>query len=140
MKLFKAGSRSSELGPAEWFTGTVWLDEILEVEGPSTLRVHNVTFEPAARTAWHSHPIGQVLHVASGTGWVQAEGSAPQLVHPGDTIWILPNEKHWHGAVSDQVFVHLAVQEAAADGMEATWFDHVTDADYQAADSNRSKE
>ena len=130
MDIVKAEVKPSERGPGEWFTGVVWLDEIVSTGHSSSLRVHRVTFEPGARTAWHTHPIGQVLHVLSGIGRVQQAGKAVQTVRPGDTIHIAPDEKHWHGAAPNRVFVHLALQEAEEDGTEATWLNHVSDAEY----------
>lgn len=124
--------RPSEQGSAEWFTGTVWLDELAVTGKPSGLLAHTVTFEPGARTAWHTHPVGQVLHALGGLGWVQKAGEEKRSLQPGDTVLIEPGEKHWHGAASDRLFVHLAVQETATDGSEAEFFEHVTDTEYGA--------
>jgi quercetin dioxygenase-like cupin family protein len=90
-----------------------------------------VTFEPGARTAWHTHPVGQVLHGLSGVGRVQRQSGPIEEIRPGDTVWVSPGEHHWHGAAPDRLFVHLAIQEARADGNEAEWFDHVTNDEYQ---------
>jgi quercetin dioxygenase-like cupin family protein len=131
MRIKRSASHTTELGSKDWFTGTVWLDEIAIGVPPSMLRVHAVTFEPGARTAWHSHPVGQVLHVLSGVGRVQQQSGAVVEIRPGDTVWIDAGERHWHGAAPDRLFVHLAVQEARADGNEAQWFEQVADDEYQ---------
>jgi quercetin dioxygenase-like cupin family protein len=133
MKITRSPERTSETGKASWFTGQVWLDEIGIGERPSNLRVHAVTFSPGARTAWHRHPLGQVLHVLSGVGRVQRAGEPVREIRPGDHVWIAPGERHWHGAAPDRIFVHLAVQEATADGQEADWFEPVSEEDYRAA-------
>jgi quercetin dioxygenase-like cupin family protein len=134
MTLHHAGSRPTQTGPPEWFTGIVYLDEIAETTPPSHLRAHVVTFTPDARTAWHTHPLGQVLHVISGAGRVQLDGEPPQALHPGDTMVVAPGRRHWHGAAPGQTFVHIAMQEAHPDtDEEATWGDHVTDTDYTAS-------
>jgi quercetin dioxygenase-like cupin family protein len=117
-------------GSSDWFTGNVWLDEISEPPKPSRLRVHRVTFAPGSRTAWHSHPVGQILHVTTGIGLVQIKDAPVKEMRPGDTVWIEPNERHWHGAAPNHMFVHIAIQEAVDDGTEATWFEHVTDVEY----------
>ena len=111
--------------------GTVWLDEIGVPELPSRLRVHSVTFEPGARTAWHAHPLGQILHITHGSGRVARGNGEVHEVQAGDTIYIDPHERHWHGAAPDHLMVHLAVQEAAENGDEAAWFEHVRDDEYR---------
>ena len=131
MKIRRSGERATERGSREWFTGTVWLDEIAIGVAPSVLRVHAVTFEPGARTAWHTHPVGQVLHVIAGIGRVQRRSGPVREIRPGDTVWIEPDEWHWHGAAPERIFVHLAIQEARGDGNEAQWFEHVTEEEYQ---------
>ncbi|MBW5422825.1 cupin domain-containing protein [Streptomyces sp. BG9H] len=108
-------------GPAEHFTGTVWLDEIAAPEAPSRLRVFSVHFAPGARTAWHRHPHGQVLYVTEGEGVVQREGGAVEPIRAGDTVWIEPSETHWHGAGPRTFMTHLAVVEADEDGTTADW-------------------
>jgi quercetin dioxygenase-like cupin family protein len=133
MKILTSSARESEIGKGEWFTGDVWLDEIALGEAPSNLRVHCVTFSPTARTAWHAHPLGQILHAQAGVGRVQMAGGPVFLITPGDSVWISPGERHWHGAAPDRVFVHLAVQEATSDGEEASWFEHVTDQEYASS-------
>ncbi|MSU23912.1 MAG: cupin domain-containing protein [Opitutus sp.] len=130
MNITRAGTPVSQRGPAEYFTGTVWLDEVTAAPNNSTVRVARVTFEPGARTAWHTHPHGQVLQITSGVGRVQTAGGAIVEVHPGDTVWFEPGERHWHGAAPGQQMVHLAVQQANAAGSFATWLEHVSDADY----------
>lgn len=132
MKITRSSERASEVGNATWFKGQVWLDEIAVGAKPSNLRVHAVTFSPGARTAWHSHPLGQVLHVLSGVGRVQRAGEQVREIRPGDHVWVSPGERHWHGSAPDRIFVHLAVQEAASDGQEADWFEHVSEDDYVA--------
>jgi quercetin dioxygenase-like cupin family protein len=138
MKVFRSAERKTELGKKDWFTGEVWLDEIVIGEPPSNLRVHAVTFAPGARTSWHTHPLGQALHVLSGVGLVQVAGETAREIRPGDHVWIAPGEHHWHGAAPDRIFVHLAVQEATPDGDEAAWFKHVTDEEYAAVGDMRS--
>ena len=132
VRKFEAEQHTVRRGPDEWFTGAAWLEELGPAEAPSRLHAYRVTFEPGARTAWHSHPVGQLLHVVSGIGRVQRRGEAPIAIRPGDSIWIAPDEVHWHGAAQDHPMVHLALQEADEAGNTARWFDHVTEADYQA--------
>jgi quercetin dioxygenase-like cupin family protein len=117
-------------GPPEWFTGPVWIEEIAEAPEPSRIRAHRVHFAPGARTAWHRHPVGQVLHVTGGVGWVQRGGGQITEVHPGDTVHVEPGELHWHGASPESFMTHLAIQESASDGTTADWFEHVTDEEY----------
>jgi quercetin dioxygenase-like cupin family protein len=130
--IVKAEDRASAQASPNWFTGPVWVDEIGSADQTSNVHILRVTFDPGSRTAWHSHPLGQTLHVLSGVGLVQLEGEAKQTLRPGDTVFIAPGERHWHGAASDRLFVHLAVQRVTDDGNEVTWFEHVTDAQYQA--------
>jgi quercetin dioxygenase-like cupin family protein len=133
MNIIRDAKRASEPGRSDWFTGIVWLDEIAVGTPPSHLRVHAVTFEPGARTAWHTHPLGQILRVLSGIGRVQLANEPVRELHAGDTVFIAPGERHWHGAAPDRVFTHIAVQEATASGDEATWFEHVSEQDYRTA-------
>lgn len=119
-------------GPAQCFTGTVWLDEIAAPPAPSRLRMFSVHFAPGARTAWHRHPHGQVLHVTEGAGLVQREGGPVEEIRAGDTVWIAPGQLHWHGAAPRTFMTHLAVVEAAADGTTAEWAEHVDDSVYPA--------
>ncbi|HEV2677750.1 MAG TPA: cupin domain-containing protein [Aliidongia sp.] len=132
MKL-EADAHTIRRGPAEWFTGTVWMEPIGQAEAPSRLHAYRVTFEPGARTAWHTHPVGQMLHVLSGIGRVQRQGEAPIEIRPGDSVWIAPGEVHWHGAAPGHAMVHLALQEADDEGNTAAWLTHVSDADYRQA-------
>jgi len=121
----------TKAGPADWFTGQVWLDEIAADESPSRLRALSVHFTPGARTAWHSHPVGQVLHVTEGTGRVQSKGGAITEIRAGDTVHAEPGEVHWHGAAPHSFMTHLALQEAGPDGATTDWLEHVTDAEFQ---------
>jgi quercetin dioxygenase-like cupin family protein len=126
----KSGAKPNRRGPAEWFTGAVWIDDIAPPVAPSRVHILNVFFEPGARTAWHSHPLGQVLHIVSGLGRVQKSGEPPLEVRPGDTVFIAPGERHWHGSAPGQAMLHLAVQRATDAGEEVTWFEHVSEAEY----------
>ena len=129
MDLHLAGSRASRRAPKEYFTGTVWQDPIIVAAAPARLVVNRVSFEPGARTNWHSHPFGQTLYVVAGLGLVQKEGEAIRQIRPGDVVWIPPGEKHWHGGSPTNGMTHLAMQEAL-DGNTATWMEPVTDAQY----------
>ncbi|WP_263384745.1 (R)-mandelonitrile lyase [Granulicella arctica] len=130
MKILFEGIRGCRKGPEQWFTGTVWIDEVVAGNAPSRLKVNRVMFEPAARTAWHTHPVGQALHVVSGVGLVQKKGEAIQVIRSGDSVWIEANELHWHGAVPGRTFVHLAMQEMDERGVDVVWLDHVTEEEY----------
>jgi quercetin dioxygenase-like cupin family protein len=132
MDIHPCGSAQSRRMPADWFTGTVWQAPIIEAPDPARLRATFVTFEPSARTAWHTDPLGQTLHVLSGVGRVQSWGGPIREVRAGDTVWFAPGEKHWHGAAPQVAMVHLAMQEAL-DGKHVEWLEHVTDAEYGAA-------
>ncbi|MEZ5789119.1 MAG: cupin domain-containing protein [Xanthobacteraceae bacterium] len=131
MEIRPCGSVASKQMPSDWFTGTVWQDPIIEAPEPARLRAVWVRFEPKARTAWHTHPLGQTLVIASGLGRVQTAGGPVREVRPGDVIWFAPGEKHWHGAGPDTAMEHLAMQEAL-DGRAVDWLEHVTDAEYSA--------
>ena len=133
MKIVKSGERGCRKGPGEWFTGDVWVDGIVEAAAPSRLQAARVTFSPGARTAWHTHPVVQVLEVVSGLGWVQLEGQAAQAIHPGDVVVIGAGENHWHGAQAGRTMVHLAMQQADDAGSTVAWGAKVTDAEYGAA-------
>ncbi len=133
MKITRAGSGASKRGPADYFTGEVWIDELTAAPYASDVRVVMVTFAPGARTAWHTHPNGQLLRIASGTGRVQKAGEDIVEVHPGDVIWFDPGERHWHGAAPDRVMVHLAVQRADEAGKTAIWLEKVSDSEYLGA-------
>ncbi|QUJ75489.1 cupin domain-containing protein [Sulfitobacter albidus] len=125
-----AGSRPSTTGPAAYFTGAVRLDPLISTPAPARLRGLSVTFEPGARTAWHTHPLGQTLIVTAGVGRVQRAGGEIQTIRPGDVIYFEPGERHWHGAAPDTAMTHIALQEEL-DGSSVTWLAHVTDAEYQ---------
>ena len=129
MKITRAGAQPSVKGPAEWFTGTVRIDPVFPVQAPARAAGNAVTFEPGARTAWHTHPLGQTLIVVFGRGLVQRDGGAIEDIRAGDVVWFEPNEKHWHGAAPDTAMQHIAVQESL-DGIAVTWLEHVTDAQY----------
>ena len=129
MEIFAAGSRASRRMPAESFTGTVWQDPIIEAPGPARVRSARVSFEPGARTAWHTHPLGQTLYVVSGLGRAQSWGGPIREIRPGDTVWFAPGEKHWHGAGPQSAMAHIAMQEAL-DGTAVNWLEHVTDEQY----------
>ncbi len=132
MDIRPCGSIPSKRMPDDWFTGTVWQDPIIEAPDPARLRAVWVRFEPKARTAWHTHPLGQTLVIVSGLGRVQSQGGPVREVRAGDVIWFAPGEKHWHGAGPDTAMEHLAMQEAL-DGRAVDWMEHVSDADYSAA-------
>lgn len=125
----------TEQGPAERFTGSVWIDRIAAGRDPSRLRSNSVHFAPGARTAWHAHPNGQVLHVTEGIGRVQARGGPVEEVRAGDTVVTHAGEWHWHGAAPGHHMTHLGMHEASADGSDAVWGPHVTDEQYGAAPS-----
>lgn len=131
MIIHPVGSRPSGKGPADYFTGTVRMDPLISSPAPARLRGVTVTFEAGARTAWHTHPLGQTLIVTAGAGLVQREGGPIEQIRPGDTVWFEPNEKHWHGATPDVAMTHIALQEEL-DGSAVTWMEHVTDAQYSA--------
>jgi quercetin dioxygenase-like cupin family protein len=130
MKILTPEMRGCRKGPEEWFTGTVWISEIVTVQPPSRLKANHVWFAPGSRTAWHTHPVGQTLHVVQGLGVVQLAGQPPQAIRPGDTVWIAPNERHWHGAAPGKTMAHLAMQEADEHGIDVVWIEHVTDEEY----------
>ena len=132
MDIHVSGSRPTRRAPAEYFTGTVLQDPIITAAAPARLVCNRVSFEPGARTAWHTHPLGQTLFVLSGCGRVQSEGGPVREIRPGDVVWIPPGEKHWHGAAPNAVMCHLAMQEQV-NGSTATWLEHVTDAQYLVA-------
>lgn len=130
MNITRATALGTKRGPAGYFSGTVWLDAITPAPQPSDVQVATVTFEPGARTAWHTHPHGQLLQIVAGIGRVQKAGEPVVEVHPGDVIWFEPGERHWHGAAPDRLMRHLAVQRADESGKTATWQELVSDADY----------
>ncbi len=130
MEIKRAGSRPSGKGPADYFTGAVRLDPLFQAAEPARVAGAHVTFEPGARTAWHTHPLGQTLIVTSGLGWAQREGGPVEEIRPGDVVWFPPGEKHWHGASASTAMTHIAVQEAL-NGKTVEWMEHVTDAQYR---------
>jgi quercetin dioxygenase-like cupin family protein len=129
MEIIKAGSRPSGKGPSEWFTGTVRVDPLFNPFDAARAQSGHVTFEPGARTAWHSHPLGQTLIVTSGLGRVQRWDGPIEEIHPGDVVWFSPGEKHWHGASPTTAMTHIAVHEIL-DGKAADWMEKVTDEQY----------
>ncbi len=129
MIIHRVGSRKSKKASSEYFTGTVWQDPIIEAVEPARVRALRVAFEPGARTAWHTHPLGQTLHVVSGIGLIGLRNKSPELIKNGDTVWIPPNEEHWHGATKKNAMVHIAIQEALNDNV-AIWLEKVTEEDY----------
>ena len=130
MDIHKANSRSTTLAGTEYFTGTVMMDPIIAAPEPARVRAVRVTFSPGARTNWHTHPLGQTLYVVSGVGRIQKQGEAVREILPGDTIWIAPGEKHWHGAAPDHAMSHIAIQEEL-EGKSADWLELVTDEEYE---------
>ena len=129
MEIIKSGSRPTRKASSDYFTGTVWQDPIIEADEPARVRALRVSFEPQARTAWHTHPLGQTLHVVSGVGLIGLRNKAPQIIKAGDTVWILPGEEHWHGASAANSMTHIAIQEAL-NGSVATWLEKVSDGEY----------
>lgn len=130
MEIIRIGSHPSQKGPEDWFTGSVRVDYICQPNGYRRTSAATVTFEPGARTAWHTHPLGQTLIVLSGVGCVQREGGAIEEIKPGDIVWIAPGEKHWHGASPTVAMTHIAMQEEL-DGKVVVWMEKVTDEQYQ---------
>jgi len=129
MEIRKADSIPSREGPDDWFTGSVRVEMLFQAKAPSRLAGANVTFQPGARTVWHTHPLGQHLVVTSGTGWVQRQDGPVEVVRAGDVIWFPPGEKHWHGASASEAMSHLAMQEEL-DGEAVEWLEKVSDRDY----------
>lgn len=130
MEIKRNGSQASVPGPAEYFTGTVRIDQPFQGTDPARVSGAIVTFEPGARTAWHTHPLGQTLIVTFGTGWTQREGGPVEEIRPGDVIWIPAGEKHWHGATPTTAMSHIAIAEKL-DGKAVEWLEKVTDQQYQ---------
>jgi len=131
MDIKRSGSQPSGKGPAEYFTGAVRIDPLFQAPDPARAVGASVTFEPGARTAWHSHPLGQTLIVMAGCGRVQRWGGPIEEIRPGDVIWFAPGEKHWHGATPSTAMTHIAIQEQL-DGKTADWMEKVSDEQYQA--------
>ena len=132
MDIKRSGTQPSGVGPSEWFAGTVRIDPLHSAPDPARVAMASVTFEPGARTAWHTHPLGQTLIVTFGCGWVQREGGPIQEIAPGDVVWFEPNERHWHGATATTAMTHIAIQERL-DGSAVTWLDQVSDDQYAGA-------
>ena len=132
MELRKNGSQASARGPAEYFTGTVRIDQLFRASATARTSGAYVTFEPGARSNWHTHPLGQTLIVTAGRGWVQREGGPIEEVRPGDVVWFSPGEKHWHGAMPGTAMTHIAIQEEL-NGKAVDWMEKVTDEQYRAA-------
>jgi quercetin dioxygenase-like cupin family protein len=130
MEIKRIDSQPTSKGPAEWFTGSVRIQPMFESPEPARARGASVTFEPGARTSWHTHPLGQTLIVTSGLGWAQCEGGPIEEIRPGDVVWFAPNEKHWHGATPTTKMTHIAIQETL-EGKVVHWMDHVTDEEYR---------
>ncbi len=130
MDIRRVGSQPSGKGPADWFTGVVRIDPLFAPPDPARVAGALVTFEPGARTAWHTHPLGQTLIVTAGCGWVQREGEKVEEIRPGDVVWFAPGEKHWHGATATTAMSHIAIQEKL-DGSVVTWMEHVGDTEYR---------
>jgi quercetin dioxygenase-like cupin family protein len=138
MEIKRSGSQPSAKGPADYFTGTVRIDAPFAGEDPARVGGATVTFEPGARTAWHTHPLGQTLIVTTGLGWVQREGGTVEEIRPGDIVWFAPGEKHWHGATSTTAMTHIAIAEKL-NGSPVDWLEKVTDEQYlRKADAQRS--
>jgi quercetin dioxygenase-like cupin family protein len=130
MAVVRASARATKQAPAANFTGTVYSDEIVVGTTPSRMRASVVSFTPGARTAWHTHPVGQTLYCLSGVGRICFKGEKPQALNPGDTVMIPPGVVHWHGAAPDRLFAHLAMSENSDTGAGTSWGEHVSDADY----------
>ena len=131
MKYTQSGSKTG-VGPADWFTGDVYIDAIRNPDEQSAVGCGHVRFTPGARTAWHHHPKGQTLYVTDGIGYVCRRGGEVQEIRPGDVVYIEPGEEHWHGATADRFMAHVAIQEADENGQVVTWLEHVTDEEYSA--------
>ena len=129
MDIKRSGSQPSRKGPAEYFTGTVRIDPLFEAADPARVVGLSVTFEPGARTAWHTHPLGQTLIVTAGSGFAQRWGGPIEAIRPGDVVWFAPGEKHWHGATATNAMMHIAIQERL-DGKNVDWLEKVSDEQY----------
>jgi quercetin dioxygenase-like cupin family protein len=130
MEIKRGGSQPTVKGPADWFTGTVRIDPLCEASAPGRVACASVTFEPGARTAWHTHPLGQTLIVTAGCGWAQRWGGPVEEIRPGDVIWFPTGEKHWHGATPTTAMSHIAIQEKLG-GKAVDWLERVSDEQYQ---------
>jgi quercetin dioxygenase-like cupin family protein len=132
MEIKRVGSQPSVKGSEAWFTGNVRIDPLFQAPDPALVQGASVTFEPGARTAWHTHPLGQTLIITAGRGWAQRLDGPIEAIHPGDVVWFAPGEKHWHGATATTGMTHIAIQERL-DGKVVDWLEHVTDEQYSAA-------
>jgi len=139
MQIKRNGSQPSMQGPAEWFTGSVRIDPLFTAPAPARTACASVTFEPGARTAWHSHPLGQILVVTAGCGWTQCEDGPIEEIRAGDVIFCPPGHRHWHGATPSTPMTHIAIQEAL-DGKVVDWMEHVSDAQYLAGPAKLGKD
>lgn len=137
MKINRSGSQPPIKGPADWFTGAVSIDPLYVSVAPARAAGNSVTFEPGARTAWHTHPLGQALVVTFGNGLVQREGAPIEKIQAGDVVWFEPGEKHWHGATADMAMQHIAIQESL-DGKAVEWLEHVRDEQYAVGQQSSS--
>ena len=133
MDIKRAGTQASNKGPADWFTGTVRIDPLFSAPEPARVAGAAVTFEPGARTAWHTHPLGQTLIVTAGAGRAQRKGGPIEEIRPGDVVWFAPGEKHWHGASPATAMTHIAIQEAL-NGKPVEWMENVTDDEYNGGE------
>ncbi len=131
MEIRRSGSQPSGKGPGEYFTGSVRIDPLHQASAPARVLAVSVTFEPGARTAWHTHPLGQTLIVTAGWGWVRSEGGPKQEIRPGDVVWCPPGEKHWHGGTPTTAMTHIAIVEQL-DGKSIDWLEKVSDEQYKA--------
>lgn len=132
MQVTRSGAETAR-GPAEWFTGAVYLDAVAAPAGSSRVSASSVHFTPGARTAWHSHPNGQTIYVLEGVGRAQRRGGAVEVIRPGDRVFFEPGEEHWHGAAPDRFMTHVAMLDVDDEGAAATWGEHVSDDEYRAA-------
>jgi len=130
MEIIRIGTQSSAKGPGEWFTGPVRIDSLFQPNESRRAAAALVTFEPAARTAWHTYPLGQTLIIVSGCGWVQRDGGPVEEIHPGDIVWFAANEKHWHGATATTAMSHIAIQENL-NGKVVEWMEKVSDEQFK---------
>jgi quercetin dioxygenase-like cupin family protein len=130
MQINRNGSRASGKGPEAWFTGSVRVDPLFQAGDPTRVSGGQVTFEPDARTMWHTHPLGQTIIITSGLGWAQCEGGPIEEIRPGDVVWFPPGEKHWHGATATTAMTHIAITESL-DGKNVDWLEQVSDAQYR---------
>lgn len=133
MQITRSSSTETSVGPGEWFTGTVYIDTVAKPSEPSRLAAASVHFAPSARTAWHTHPLGQTIHVIEGVGLCGRRGGEIEVIRPGDRVFFEPGEEHWHGAAPNHFMTHLAMHEADEAGSTVVWGEHVSEAEYGAA-------